>query len=160
MVTINLIREAFAAIVEAHVSDVTFYHVLTPPKDEGDITFPACLWGRWSVNETPDGAGESRGSFTISCAFVDCHATDRTRAEASYAAERMEIIARQCWAKFYDTYVKQPGTYQSVDVDLEVDGTATFTLLVDDGPDNLAGVLLDVTLTDNTALACVDSYFD
>lgn len=157
--TINLIREAFASIVQQHSAGIAFYSLLTPAKDDGDLSYPACLWHRWTVNEAPDGAGETRGTFTISVSFVEAHATSRTRDEASYALERMEVLARQCWAKFYNTYVKEPGTYQGEDLDLEVEGSVTFLPFVDDGPHNLAGVGVEVTLRDNTAIACPDSFF-
>lgn len=163
MVTVDLLRESFAAIVESHKADVTFYIIGTSAKDRGDITFPACLWIEVAVT-TSVATDENLipvTSITFSCAFLDEYATSRGRTAVANAFERMEAIGRQCWIKYHQTYIEESdATWQGERVDLAVETSPTFTPIVDHGPENVAGVLMEVTLSDLSTVECVDTYFD
>lgn len=160
MVTLDRIRAAWQAIVEAHVSDVAFVSIWNPALDDPEnLDFPACIWRPNSGSMTITDAHSFQDVFNLSMSFVDQTASDRSQDERDRAHDRMDAVARQCWQKFATDYVVGTGVVQGVTFDFQQDAVPTFTPVYDEGPKQLTGVVLEVTLTSNAPSYCLTDYF-
>lgn len=163
MVTVDVIQGAFKAIVESHVSGVTFYSVWTPPKDEKAATqFPACFWKGTDTTTTALESFALRDGFIIDCLFIEQTAVDRSSDERDEAYARMNAIARQCWSRFHQLYIAAEGVFQGVTMDFsnEKSSDARFLRFGDMGTMQMTGCLLQVTIVSGAATQCEDIYFN
>jgi len=159
--TATTIRDAFKAIVEAHIAGVSFHSVWTPAKDEDSATlFPTCLWGAPSTQVQTINSQALRPSFLMDCLFMEQTASDRTNAERDAAHSKMDAIARQCWAKFYQTYIIASNSFQGVPMDFDPEGiTVTFLPIWDDRTMQMTGVRMSARIVSGAPDICED-YFN
>lgn len=163
MLTTDLIQGAFQAIVESHVTHPHFYSVWSPIKSEkAETLFPACFWRGTDTTMTVLPSQVLRDAFVIDCMFIDQTAVDRTPEERDQCYARMNAIARQCWAKFFQTYIKNTTSFQGVELDFSPEDTteAKFVRVWDIGTMQMTGCLLRVTIVSGGPTRCEDIYFD
>jgi len=160
VVTADIIRRSFRAIVEQHVAGLKWVSVWTNPLDEEtQACFPACWWGALS-GSVPDGDGLApTDAFNVDVAFLDQTAADRGSEERDEAHARMDAAARMVWRKFQSLYINNSTMFDGVLLDLSIGSTPTLEPMWDHGVSQLTGVRLTVTLTAVSVDTCMDDYF-
>lgn len=160
MVTVDVIRQAWQAIVEAHKADISFYSSWNAALDDGEFTYPCALWRPPTVNVRSVDTVTTEDLFTVEVWYLDQTAADRTRTERDNTYERMEAAARQVWHRFFQLYVADAGTWEGVDLDFVVETDPTLTAVWDSTGSQRTGVQFTVTLSSRAAQDCVEDYFD
>lgn len=164
MVTVDIIRELFKAVVESHRVGVSWSSVWNEALDaDQDQAYPACIWSPPAsgvVITPPDrGSSYSYDTFTVDCLFVDTTDSDRDTAQRDDAYERMEAIARQCFYRFRQLYVLDSITYQGITIDLGIETSPTFVAVWDAAGSMRTGARLTFTIKNNIPAPCPDGYF-
>lgn len=159
MVTTDLIKGAFEAIITAHVARVAFAPMWVPVLDEStEQRYPAAWWGPLTSPLKKEQGLSLQKQFVIDMMFLDQTATDRTQDELLEAHSRMDAIATQVWMKFLQLYVDNAGTFEGVKLDL-IASDARLEPVYDDGPKQLTGVRFTTMLTATDPETCLDNYF-
>ena len=154
---------AFRAIVEAHIAGLNFYSVWTAAKDEESSTlFPCCLWAATQTQVFALDSQALRPAFVLDCLFVEQTASDRSSAERDAAHSKMDAVARQIWARFYQTYVTASNTFNGIPLDFDPKqvGQATFMPVWDDRTMQMTGVRFSVRIVSGAPEQCQDIYFN
>lgn len=160
MVTADIIRRSFEAIISKHKARLHFRSVWTNVLDEADQCFPAVWWGPLSGAITPVEGIAPVDTFNVDMLFVDQTASDRQPDERDGAHDRMDAVARQVWRRFANLYVLNSSTFDGVEMDLALDAAPVLQPVYDDGAKHVTGVRLTVTLVATSADSCMDQYFD
>lgn len=160
MVTVNVIREVFKAVVESHNDGIAWQSQWSDVLDtEADRHYPACLWSPPNVTMSADANGIITNSFAIDVSFVDNHASDRTSTQRDQVYERMQTVAAQCWLRFAQLYVQDEAIYQGVTVTLRQGGPVTFSAIWDGPESQMTGCRMTVSITSPFQF-CATDYFD
>lgn len=160
MITVDLLREVWQDLCEAHKAGISFYSSWTEALDDGEFSYPCAVWRPPTTGVDATDNATLTDRFTLELWYLEQTAADRSRTERDRAYERMEAIARQCWAKFFTTYVADSGTWQGVLVDLTAEDNPSFEAVWDSGASQRTGVRMTVTLGARTNIGCVDDYFN
>ena len=159
MVTANILRETWQAVVEAYKEDVAFIstwsEVLDTTNDQDQAT---CKWLPPQVQLVPNG-NTTRQLFTVNLFFEDNHEGDRSTDTRDDVYERMQVVAAHCLLYYRELYVKQNITYQGVTVRLQQEGPATFTTAFDAAGTMATGCRLTVTFATDVQF-CATDYFN
>jgi len=162
VLTTIVLQDAFCAIVRQHIANVSCYSVWTPAKDEetDKVNTPALFWRAQDTEDLAIQAQALRPVFVIDCLFLDQTSSDRSNRERDEAHSKMNAIARQCWAKFYQTYVIASNSYQGVPLDFDPDqvGIVKYAPFWDSGTAQYTGVRLTVRIVSGAPDICED-YF-
>lgn len=160
MVTTDRIRRAWEAIVTSHKADVAFISLWEPVLDAQPTKYPCCKWRPLSGADVTTGSDAIQNLFSVVMHFVDQTASDRDASERDVAHDRMDGIARMCWAKFHQLYVINSNTFQGAYLDFVKDAVPTYTPSWDATDKHVTGVTLEVTLRSNAPNICIDDYFN
>lgn len=160
MLSVDVIRQVWENIVTSHKTGITFLSNWNAVKDDRtDLSYPVAFWGPLSTTLVPNAEVLSK-TFSIDMLFLDQSRSDRPNSERDGHHARMDTIAEQCWTRFHDLYLVNNGTWQGVNVDLEVIGAPTFSPVYDEGTQMRTGVRMTANVRDIAAPDCVDPYFD
>lgn len=158
MVTTDVLYEVWQDIVTRHKSLRDFTHETNVTKDQdGQLPYPLAAW-KLPTTMSVRVAEVNFDTFTLSIAFLDRTAADRSGLEMMRIHSRMNAIARQCWQKFHDDYLVNEGSWQGHDVPLEWLTDPVYTPIWDEGTMMRTGVALEVTVK-ASEVECVDTYF-
>ena len=73
----------------------------------------------------------------------------------------MDILAKQCFAKYYTTYILDEGAlWQGEKAAQTLTGPPVLTQINDDGPLHRYGVRMEFTVQGDFAMDCVNTMFD
>lgn len=161
MLSAELVRDMFEGIVTSHEDGLTFHSLWNTPLDQDhDLDYPAgvVLW------KEPEQGGVLEGRsildrFTVQMAFVRQHDTERTTGERDAVHSDMSLVARQCFYRFHDLYVRNMTTFQGEDINIRLEGTYTLTPVWDQAGTSTTGVVLTFTFIDQDAYCISDSTF-
>ena len=159
MLSAQTVKDMFKGIVESHEDGLTFHSLWNPVLDQDhDLTYPVCLW------KEPEQAGAQEGRsildrWTIQMAFLDQHATERTPDERDTVHSDMSVVARECFYRFHDLYVRNMTTYDGQDINIRLEGTYTLTPMWDGVGNSATGVMMTFTFIDQDAPCVSDSTF-
>ena len=118
MVTTDLIKGAFEAIVTAHNARVAFVPMWVPALDESTETrYPAVWWGPLTSPLKKEQGLSLQKQFVIDMMFLDQTDPSRSQNELLEAHSRMDAIATQVWMRFIQLYVDNAGSFQGVELD-------------------------------------------
>lgn len=159
MVTANILREVWRAIVLAHKDGVTFTSEWSEVLDtDTSKHLPNVKWMPPTVQVTEQG-DIVRTSFTCAMFFEDNHEADRTTGTRDDVYERMQVVAAQCLLMFRQMFVHDETKWEGVPVNVRQEGAASFNAAFDTPGTQITGCSLTVTFyTDNQL--CVDGYFN
>ncbi len=159
MVTTDLIKGAFEAIVTALNVRVAFIPVWVKPLDEDtELRYPAVWWGPLSSPISKKKGLSAEVGFSIDIMFLEQTDPNRSPNELLQAHSRMHAIGLICFLKFCQLYVDNAGSFQGVDLDMNVT-EAILLPVYDDGPKQLTGVNLKMTVVASGLETCLDNYF-
>lgn len=160
MLTADVIREVFEAIVTSHKAGVSYISTWNLVKDDRtDIQYPVAFWGPLTTGLVAS-AEVLVERFTVDMLFVDQTASDRTPLQRDQAHARMDAIAKQVWTRFHDLYIVRSSTWQGQAVDLIATTNPTFLPVFDAETQQRTGVRMTATLQSVAAPECVDTYFN
>lgn len=159
MVSANLLRETWEAVVTAHKEGLRFIskwsEVLDHDNDQHDAR---CSWLPPQVQLAVDGR-VTKTLFTVNLFFEDNHEADRTTDTRDDVYERMQVVAAQCLLYYRELYIEGELTYQGVPVRLMQEGPATFTASFDSAGEMATGCRMTVTLSTHVQF-CASDYFN
>ena len=160
VVTANVIRELFAAVVASYKEGLTFYSQWSPDLDTSqDEANPKVIWVEPRV-EILEENGLQVQQFILNVLFLDQTAADRSPTVRDLTYERMQIVAAHVWARFRELYIVEDSvTYQGVPVDLKQVSAATFTAVWDRPGDMTTGCGMVVTVASPYQF-CAENYFN
>ena len=160
VVTANVIRELFAAVVASYKEGLTFYSQWSPDLDTSqDEANPKVIWVEPRV-EILEENGLQVQQFILNVLFLDQTALDRSPTVRDLTYERMQIVAAHVWARFRELYIVEDSvTYQGVAVDLQQVSAATFTAVWDRPGDMTTGCGMVVTVASPYQF-CAENYFN
>lgn len=159
MVTTDLIKGTFEAIVTAHNARVAFVPMWVPALDESTETrYPAVWWGPLTSPLKKEQGLSLQKQFVIDMMFLDQTDPSRSQNELLEAHSRMDAIATQVWMRFIQLYVDNAGSFQGVELDLTV-ADARLQPIYDDGTKHLTGVRLTSLITATNPETCLANYF-
>ena len=159
MVTTDLIKGAFEAIVTAHNARVAFVPMWVPALDESTETrYPAVWWGPLTSPLKKEQGLSLQKQFVIDMMFLDQTDPSRSQNELLEAHSRMDAIATQVWMRFIQLYVDNAGSFQGEELDLTV-ADARLQPIYDDGTKHLTGVRLTSLITATNPETCLANYF-
>ena len=159
MVTTDLIKGAFEAIVTAHNARVAFVPMWVPALDESTETrYPAVWWGPLTSPLKKEQGLSLQKQFVIDMMFLDQTDPSRSQNELLEAHSRMDAIATQVWMRFIQFNVDNAGSFQGVELDLTV-ADARLQPIYDDGTKHLTGVRLTSLITATNPETCLANYF-
>jgi hypothetical protein len=159
MLTVDILRDLFKGVVEAHIVGIAWTSNWTQALDaDHDLHYPACVWAPPSTGIVVDN-GFAYDTITIDCAFVDTTDSDRSQDQRDNAYERMEALARQCFYRFRQLYILDSTTYQGVEIDLGIETSPVLTAIWDEAGRQTTGVRLTLTVKNNIPTPCFDGFF-
>lgn len=159
MITANVLRETWKAVVEAYKEDITFLSVWSLVLDHDNDQRPAhCKWMQPQVQLIPDGR-VMKNLFTVDLWFEDTHENDRSPSTRDNVYERMQVVAAHCLLYYRELYCDQDTRYEGVDVRLTQEGPAVFTCSYDSAGAMATGCRLTVTFG-STVQFCASDYFN
>ncbi len=160
MLTTDVLREVWQDIVSRHKTGVSFTLETNKVLDQDpSVSYPCAAWvlpttGLIQSNEI------LQETYTLNVLFVEQTDATRPAVQRDGAHARMDAVGKQCFARFFELYIQQEGTWQGQDVDLSLQGAPIFTPIFDDGVMQRTGVAMTCTIKSNAAPECVDDYFN
>ena len=160
MLTADLLRAIFQAIVTSHVADVAFYPVWSNALDKSEQhVWPRVYWKQPTVGMDVDTSiPQIRNTYQVSFSVLGQVASDRAAGEVVAKHSEMAALASMFIARFADLYIFDTTSYQGVEIDVTMTGAPTLQPVWD--AENMAtGVIVTFTLSDNRNTPCFDDYF-
>lgn len=160
VVTVNVLRELFAAVVASYKEGLTFYSQWSPDLDTSqDEHNPKVIWVEPRVELIEENGTQSQ-QFVLNVLFLDQTALDRSPTVRDLTYERMQIVAAHVWARFRELYIIEDEViYQGVNVELQQASPATFTAVWDRPGDMTTGCGMVVTVSSPYQF-CAENYFN
>ena len=160
MVSADIIKDLWKGVVEAHRAGLSFDSNWTAALDERmDASYPLVLWKPPTSGVVVQDSGYAYDTFGVDMLFLDDMDSDRTPEQRDQTYARMDTIAKQCFYRFRQLYVRDSVTYQGVVVDLGIETNPVFTAVYDEAAKMTTGVRMTVTLKNNVQTPCMDGYF-
>lgn len=160
VVTVNVIRELFKAVVESYREGVAWASQWSEVLDtETDRHYPICLWAPPTVTLTADANGITTSTINLTVSFVDNTASERTSDQRDQAYEREQTVATHVWLRFCELYMQEETTYQGVNIALTQAGPVTMTAIWDGPESQMTGCRMTVAISSPYQF-CASDYFD